>query len=262
MLPIDQMAYCNAFRNVHPLEKGIFAASLLFFSLLLKNAASAIFIFVFMSIVIVKGAKIPLLYYIKLLLLPSFFLCTSVLFILFSVAPVSTEILNILFQIEIANWRIYISVDNAEQVLELFLSVMAGVSCMYFLILTTPMQQIIWLLQKMRLPSLFIELFVVTYRFIFVLLENMNEIRIAQTSRLGYFRIKQSFYSLAQLIISIFVKSLKTAQDVQKASDSRGNNSGQFLQVEIQQSFNKRNWLTIGCTVFLTYFIFFLGKNV
>lgn len=251
------MAYCNALRHVHPLEKGSFAASLLFLSLLLKNPASSILVFALMSMVLLIGAKIPLFYYLKLLLFPFFFLLASILVILFSVTPIDLKVLDVLTQVEIGNWRIYISSGNAERVSELFLSAMAGISCMYFFILTTPIQQMIWLLQKIRLPSLFIELFVIIYRFIFVLMNNMNEVRIAQTSRLGYRGMKRSFSSLAQLITSIFIKSLKTAQDVQRAIDSRGNN-GDFHEVEVQQSYNKRNWLGIGCFVIIVSIVTFV----
>ena len=88
-------------------------------------------------------------------------------------------------------------------------------------------------------------------------MNNMNEVRIAQTSRLGYRGMKRSFSSLAQLITSIFIKSLKTAQDVQRAIDSRGNN-GDFHEVEVQQSYNKRNWLGIGCFVIIVSIVTFV----
>lgn len=248
MMSIDQMAYCNAFKEVHPLEKGIFAASFLFFSLLLKTPSSAVFIFLLMSSAVVVGAKVPLTYYVKMLLLPFFFLVTSVVMILFSFAPATAAVTNPLFQTVIGNWQLYISKGSVQQVSALLLSVMAGVSCMYFFILTTPIQQIIWLLQKMKLPTLFIELFTVIYRFIFVLMNTVNRVWTAQTSRLGYNGIKRSFTSSAQLVLSMFIKSLKTAQDTQRAMDSRGN-SGAFFEVEIHQTYRRRNWMIISVLV-------------
>lgn len=247
-MSIDQMAYCNAFKNVHPLEKGIFAGSFLFFSLLLKTPASAGFVFLLMGSAVVAGAKVPFVYYIKMLLLPFLFLVTSVVMILFSFAPATAAVFNPLFQMVIGNWQLYMSQGSAQQVSGLLLSVMAGVSCMYFFILTTPIQQIIWLLQKMKLPALFIELFALTYRFIFVLMNNGNRVWTAQMSRLGYTGLKHSFTSSAQLVLSMFIKSLKTAQETQRAMDSRGN-SGAFFEVEIHQTYRRRNWIVIGLLV-------------
>lgn len=243
MLPIDHIAYINAYKNIHPVEKGIFSFSFLFFCILFKDPVSAVIVFLLMSMAIVKGAKVPFRYYLTMLFFPFVFLFLSVITILISVAPANVELEDLLLSMMIGNWQWYISTGNLQRVIQLLFSVLAGISCMYFFILTTPIQQIIWLLQKVKLPSLFIELFVLTYRFIFVLMKSMNEIRTAQVSRLGYRRYRQSITSLGQLIIGVLLKSVKGAKEFQMATDARGN--GEMLEVEINLSYNRRNWLTI-----------------
>ena len=242
MMSIDQMAYSSAWKHVHPAEKGIFAGSFLCFSLFVKTPAGALFIFLLMSIAVTAGARVPVAYYIKMLLLPFAFLAMSVVMILFSFAPAAENVPNPIVHFTLGGWQIFIIESSVKQVWALLLSVMAGISCMYFLILTTPIQKIIWLMQKMKLPSLFIELFAVTYRFIFVLMHTVNQVFTAQVSRLGYSGMKRSFSSSAQLIVSVLFKSMKTAQDTQRAMDSRGS-SGEFYEVEMHQTANKRNWL-------------------
>lgn len=244
MMSIDQMAYMNAWRHIHPAEKGIFAGSFLCFSLFIKTPASALFIFLLMSVAVTAGARVPAGYYIKMLLLPFTFLAMSVVMILFSFAPAAENTANTIVQFTFGSWQIFITESSVKQVSALLLSVMAGISCMYFLILTTPIQQIIWLMQKMKLPSLFIELFAVTYRFIFVLLHTVNQVFTAQVSRLGYSGMKRGFSSSAQLVVSVLFKSMKTAQETQRAMDSRGN-SGEFYGAKIHAAANKRNWLRI-----------------
>lgn len=244
MLPIDQMSYINAFRNVHPVEKGIFSFSFLFFSLLFKDVVSAVMVFWLMSVAIVMGAKVPSNYYLKMLFLPFFFLLLSIITILLSVAPANLELENLLFRMIVGKWQLYISRESLQQVGQIIVSVLAGISCMYFFILTTPIQQIIWLLQKVKLPKLFIELFALTYRFIFILMKCMNEIRTAQTSRLGYESYIQSFTSVGQLVVGVLHKSMKAVREFQLTIDSRGD--GEFQEVEINQPYQRRNWIIIG----------------
>lgn len=128
--------------------------------------------------------------------------------------------------------------------IELLFSVLASISCMYFLILTTPIHQMIWLMQKMRLPHLFIELFMLVYRFIFILMKHMQEIRTAQVSRLGYDGFRKSFLSLGNLILGIFIKSMRTAKEVQIASDSRVGSEG-MSDIEMNLPFKHSNWFLI-----------------
>ena len=49
-------------------------------------------------------------------------------------------------------------------------------SCLYFLALSTPMTDILNELRKLRIPALLLELMMLTYRFIFVLLEIASSI--------------------------------------------------------------------------------------
>lgn len=73
MLLIDKYAYLNKLAHVHPLEKMIFSLGLLLLSLILRDEQLSLITFFVMSAFIIFGAKIPLSYYVKLLLLPAFF---------------------------------------------------------------------------------------------------------------------------------------------------------------------------------------------
>lgn len=251
MLQIDQYAYTNAFRNVHPVEKAVFVILFLMFSLLTKKVSVAIFTFILMSVAIVIGAKIPLSYYVKILLYPFFFLFTSVLVMIISIVPKGLVPSDFVMTIPMGAWQLYVGQTNLLLVKQLFFTVIASISCMYFFILTTPIQQIAWLFQKLRIPHLFTELFLFTYRFIFMLLDKVAEIRLAQTSRHGYETFRNTFFSLGRLIISLLATSLRSANELDVALASRGG-SGHFFGVELTESYKMSHWL------FLTTSFFFL----
>ncbi|MFS0645812.1 cobalt ECF transporter T component CbiQ [Siminovitchia sp. 179-K 8D1 HS] len=250
MLQIDQYAYMNSYRNIHPLEKGLFACLFLLFCLLTKNVTVALFTFFVMSTAIVLGAKIPFAYYLKILLLPIFFLLTSVLAILISIVPANMELLDSVLSMKMGHWQLYISQTKYKMVIELIFTAMASVSCMYFLILTTPIQQIVWLFQRLRLPAVFIELFLFTYRYIFVLLEKIAEIRLAQTSRLGYLTNRNALSSLGQLLVSLFIKSMRSAKEVQMAIEARGAGK-EIFDDEITQTYRPLHWIILVCSFLL-----------
>ena len=241
MLRIDGLSYSNAFINVHPAEKAVFSLSLLLITLITKNEAVCILGFFVVSTMIVIGAKIPLLYYTQLLLLPFLFLLSSVLVILLSIVPGETALAPSLWELELGNLTWYITSASLEQSLEIASTVMTCISCMYFLILTTPVHQLIWLLQKIKMPSLFIELMVFTYHFIFVLLRCSQQIYIAQVNRWGYRDYRTGLRSSGNLIVSLFIKSMNGVKNFQIAIDSRGGEVGVY-EVEHHQKYKVKNW--------------------
>jgi cobalt/nickel transport system permease protein len=244
MLKIDDYAYSNALRIVHPVEKVGFAFSFLLFTIMTKNFLIACITFIVMSIAIVFAAKVPLVHYVKLLLLPSFFLFSSLIAILVSIAPTNGESLHAIWHVEFGTWKIYISLYNVKQAYHLGATVLASVSCLYFLILTTPFHQLMWVLQKIKVPILLIDLIGLTYRFIFVLLDKMHEIYLAQSSRLGYRNYRVWISSIAQLIVSLFIKSIHSARDLQIAIDSRGGDE-RLYEIDLSMKYNRLHCASI-----------------
>lgn len=86
----------------------------------------------------------------------------------------------------------------------LFLRAMSALGCLYFLTLTTPMDQQLYIMRKLHLPAYFLDLYALTYRFIFILLDESIEIYRAQELRFGYNNLKNSYSSLSILIRVLF----------------------------------------------------------
>jgi cobalt/nickel transport system permease protein len=261
MLKIDDYAYTNALKDVHPIEKVGFAFSYLLFTIITKNICIACLTFIMMSAGIVLGAKIPFYSYVKLLLLPSFFLFSSIVAILISVAPANGKILNAIWIIQMGSWQLYVSQYSINQAYHLAATALACVSCLYFLILTTTLHQLIWVLKKGNLPALFIELVGLTYRFIFVLLDKMHEIYLAQSSRMGYQNYRVWISSIAQLIVGLFIKSIHSARELQIAIDSRGGDEGLY-EVELNLKYNRFHCAGIILSMAALFAIAILTKKI
>ncbi|KKI90907.1 hypothetical protein WQ54_18455 [Bacillus sp. SA1-12] len=260
MIKIDDYAYTSGLKDVHPVEKVSFTLIFLFFTILSKNISVACFTFTVMSIAVIVKAKIPFMAYLKLLAVPFVFLMTSLVAVLFSIAPINQVGLDVLWMAEAGLWKIYISSYSIQQSYELAATILASVSCLYFLILSTPLYQFMWLLKKGKLPAVFVELMGITYRFIFVLLEKMNEIYIAQSSRLGYQNYRSWFSSAAQLIVSLFVKSMHSAKELQITIDSRGGDE-HLYDVDLSLGYNRGHFVIIFISFVTLSMIYMISKS-
>nr|WP_052566646.1 energy-coupling factor transporter transmembrane component T [Candidatus Magnetobacterium casensis] len=74
----------------------------------------------------------------------------------------------------------------------------------------------------MRVPAIVVELAGLTYRFIYVLLETVRRVYVAQDSRLGYVEAKTSYRSLGLLLSSLIVRTLRYARELEISLESRG----------------------------------------
>ncbi|MBM7614353.1 cobalt ECF transporter T component CbiQ [Alkaliphilus hydrothermalis] len=219
MIVIDQYAYTNGLKEIHPLEKFILALMSLIICLFTKSTLLHLIIFIVMSTIIIGIAKIPFSTYLKIMLIPLAFLgisCFGVAFI------ITKNPLILTYGIGLGSWFIGFSLEGIQSARILFFRAYSSIGCMYFLALTTPMIDIIWVLRKIKLPSILTDLMIIIYRFIFVLLETASLIYISQDSRLGYSSIKRSYVSLGGLISNLFFKVFLRSKELFISLTARG----------------------------------------
>lgn len=154
-----------------------------------------------MSVLIVGIAKIPFKSYFKMLLIPLSFLLVSILAIIISINDV-----NYIYYFKFINIYIGITLNSFTTGTKLFTTVLSSLTSVYFLILTTPIIDIIRALNKLKVPSLFIELMVLIYRSIFIFIEEANNIHMAQTMKFGYENKRNSLKSISLLIRNLFIR--------------------------------------------------------
>ena len=237
MIYIDRYSYCNRLINVHPMEKFFFAMATMFICL----AGNSIFVlllilFLMAGVTVFKGG-IPLSFIFKLMLIPFAFLIISTLTIAVNVIH---DTGNLVWGFGAFGTTLGITKDSINHAAVLFVKALGSVSCLYFLSLTTPMVDIISILRRLKVPTLFVELMSLIYRFIFVLMNTSDRIFTSQTSRLGYFGLKNSYNSLGQLATTLFVRSYKRSQDLFTALESRCYN-GDLKVLEQQYHYSGRN---------------------
>lgn len=85
---------------------------------------------------------------------------------------------------------------------------LAALAATFWLVLNLPFPQLIVLLKKGRVPRLLTEQILLTWRFIFILLEEAAAIHRAQTLRFGYRTLPQGYRSLAMLVGLLFTRVL------------------------------------------------------
>ncbi|MBP1759198.1 MAG: cobalt transporter, permease protein CbiQ [Firmicutes bacterium] len=208
MISIDCYAYSNNLKTVHPVEKSLFATISMIVCLMSPTIITPLIVLAAMAGGIVCTAGIPARVFLKLMVVPLSFLLISVLTIVFSIAP---NPLGFWLTFTFNGLNVGIRYPDLITGVHLLLRSLGAVSCLYFLALTTPITELITILNKMKVPVIITELMVLIYRFIFVFLETATTIRRAQLCRSGYVSVKSSYRSLSRLFTAllgnVFVKS-------------------------------------------------------
>lgn len=217
MLLIDKYAHTNKLKDFNPMAKFIFAIGTLNIAVLINNIYINILIFFVMVNLTIFVAKIPFNKYFKTFVIPFSFLVVSIITILISVS--NTDIF--IFSINIKNNYIGITSQSLKDTFYIIGRVLAAISSTFFFGLTTPLNNIIKVLKKIKVPYLLIELLVLIYRFIFIFLQEANEIYTIQEMKFGYIGFRNSCKSISLLIKHLFIRVLTKYEDMVIALDSK-----------------------------------------
>ncbi|MCG0278194.1 MAG: cobalt ECF transporter T component CbiQ [Thermanaeromonas sp.] len=246
MSVLEQYAYSNRLRYVHPAEKIFFVLATLIFLLATSQIKIYIFVLVVVSVLLIGVAGIPVAFYLRLLLLPLSFLITSGAVIALTV----TATPDLLLSISLGRFTLGVTREGLLVAAKACLKALASVACLYFLALTTPIVDGTAVLRRLRVPGLVLDLLTLTYRFSSVLLDTAIKMYISQSSRLGYSSLPRSFRSLGYLISNLFLKSYEQAKMLNITLSSRGY-QGEFRVLEHPFHLSKRNLILIGLWLIL-----------
>ncbi len=211
MRAIDQHAWTNRWRNWHPAEKLLPAGGLLILTLILPPLTTAPLVLAGMALTTVRGAGVPLRTLLSVLAAPAAFLLTGVPFL-----AVSVDFTH--------GFDLHLSDDGLWLALTTTLRALAAMSCLAFLMLTTPLTDWIALLRRVGVPPAVVELILLIYRLIFVFFERALTSHRAQTARLGYSRLDRSVRSLGLLAGNLFQRALVQARRLEIGLLARGYN--------------------------------------
>ncbi len=151
----------------------------------------------------------------RLFVLGLFLLC-SLLPIAFGQGTTSSELL-----LDLGGWGL--TAQGMKTALQAFLRCYASIGAMMLLLAFVPIYRLYAVLRSLGVPKLFVELIELTYRYIFMLEETAGQIRLAQTSRLGYLGgLKTKLQHFAMLLARTFILSQTEADRLYLGLVSRG----------------------------------------
>lgn len=202
----------------HPFEKFTFFVAFLLGSLLTQNILT--------PFLIVAGISVFFLYHglslralLEIAALPMSFMLVAVVSI---ICIISRESFEAIYITQISDYYIGFSQISLDKGIFIIGKAMGAMFAFYFLILTSPIDEIEYLLRKMKVPDLLIELFVLSFRFITILLLFSRQCYLSQKKRMAYRTFSSSIRSLGMLVSSVLVKSLVHADFSQQALLNRG----------------------------------------
>ncbi|MEF9922256.1 MAG: cobalt ECF transporter T component CbiQ [Anaerovoracaceae bacterium] len=217
MIIIDKLCYLSKLRYVNASEKFAFAMLTLVFCIVSRSITLAIFVLGVNGILSIKFGGIPWRRYNKLMLVPSAFLLLSTVTIILNLSKTPLDA----FAFQIGSYYITGSWESIAFGVQLILTALASVSCLYFLSLSTPMTDILSVLRKIHCPQLLVELMLLIYRFIFVLLDIAYYITTSQKARLGHKDYKTSMKSFGAMASVLFIRAMKRSSALFDAMESR-----------------------------------------
>ena len=216
MIVIDKYAYSNTLRNKNPSVKFTIGLIFLVASMIIKNLIALSLIILLMSIIIVSIAKIDIHDYIKLLKIPMIFLLMSIAMTLINISDDSTLLIK---SFSIGQRYIGFSNESINTSMHILFRAMSCLTCVYFIMLTIPFSQLLIIFKKLHVPSIILELSMLIYRFIFIFMEEVADIRKSQELRFGYINLKTS-YNLLYKRMMIRYEEMCISLDVKLYDDT------------------------------------------
>ena len=216
MIAIDKLSYASGLRKKNGTVKFAYAMITLLIIVFSRSFRTAIIVLVLNAFLTMKKGGVSSRRYLHFMAVPLIFLVLSTLAILFHVSREPMD----LFALPLGSRYLTGSREGLQYALQLILTALASVSCLYFLSMTTPMPDILNVLHRLRCPRLLGELMLLIYRYIFVLLDTAGRIRISQNSRLGnkdYGTALQSFGALGSVLMIRAIGRSKALYDAMEA---------------------------------------------
>lgn len=208
----EYLAYENKslLRRINALTKTILLFIYLFLNVWLKNYLY--FFILALSIVFFLLSRIRV-FYIKRALITALFIALT------------------LFSVRVFLWKdgdTILAIISSLKIISGFLFVLSYVG-------TTPLNEILSSLKKLKIPDIFIETFLMIYKYIFIVNDDGFRLKNAQMVRMGYKDLKTSLKSMGGLWGALFLRSVGRAEKVVDALYVRGYRGNLFYPTSIQK---------------------------
>ncbi len=149
-----------------------------------------------------------------------------------------------ILELNIMGWHL---VAYKEGLLRGFLimgKVIGTVSLVIFLSMTTPVNKLLNACRWFKVPNTWVEIAMLSYRYIFVLLEDAITVRDAQKVRLGYSGLTRSLKSLGELMGATVIRAYDRSVAAYEAMMLRGYN-GTIRSIVWEEKFSIKDTITV-----------------
>ena len=214
---LEYYSYNSKINSWNPHLKFWYSMVLIVLGIILSNIYISISIVFICGFITIFLGKISLKKYIDFFKVPIIFLLISVAVININFSKNITDF----YYFNIGDLYIYTTDENIRKSCILFWRALSGVSSMYMLALSTPLNEIIYVMKKARTPQIIIELMYLVYRFIFIMRDSYKSMRKSIESRLGFIDYRTSLLSFGKIISNILIVSLRKANSFYDAMESR-----------------------------------------
>lgn len=239
---LDAYAYTNRLRSLPPQQKLSFALVVMGIALVAHPITQGLIV-IWLSIWTVGYARIPARVYGSVLGVMLVFLLTSIPALVLEIVPLHQRAMvqeNSWAGLVVGNWYGFISQPGLLQAVAVGMRSLACTACLLFILFTIPFAELLAVLRQCRVPTVFIDLLLLMYRFIFLLLDVLTQLQLAQRARGGY-RTRQRWMQSARLLVSqLLVRSLQRYQQFSLGLAARGFNGNLHVESNVSYCYSKR----------------------
>jgi len=256
---VEKFSMRNAFlQKIDPRIK-LFSFTFLIITAISSNSIVSLFPLLIILILFSFFSDIPFKF---------FFFRTSIFIPIFA-AIISLPLLfitpgNILVSFNLGGFFIIITLNGIIKAINFILKIWICVAALTLLILTTSFSKIINALQSFKIPKLFILMIALTYRFIFLFIDEAYRMVLAKEARTIKKQKKiEIMKNIGSIISNLFIRAYERGERVYLAMKSRGYSKDTILKIGIGTYEN--DWILlliiiISCVISL--YITFLSIRV
>ncbi|WP_321420201.1 cobalt ECF transporter T component CbiQ [uncultured Methanomethylovorans sp.] len=209
-----------------------------------------------MSIATIHFSKVPAKFYFKILATPAGFVMVSAATIAFF-SGAGNEV----FGFDLFSHRFAVTVGGLNMAFVVLSRTISGMSCLFFLSLSTPMIELFSVLKATHFPDSFIEIAMMMYRYIFVFMEVAMGIKYAQTVRLGYKDFRTSFRSMGMLCTSLFIRAWEQGEKLYISMNSRCYD-GKLILLEEDRPIKRSEVALTSAYFIIVLVVFYSTRNI
>jgi len=232
---IDRIVNACPWRDISPAAKSLFALSGFIAIFAAGQPSTAAIVSALLILVTLFGAGIKLGAYLRVAAPALLFLMLGCLSLAYTLE----------FNASSAIPHIALAADAEQRILILCSRSTGALAAMLFLVLSTPINDLLGLLRRLRAPALLLDIMQLCHRMLYVISAAVQATHTAQAARLGYATPATAMRSLGELVASLSLQVWQRAHYLHLAAQAR-NNDGPLRFIERQHANARRDCLLAG----------------